>query len=274
MISAPPGHDLVVADYSQIEARVLPWLAGQNDTLKVFESGQDVYKHEAAKIYRKPVEEITKDERFVGKVAVLALGYQGGAGAFQNMAQIYGVEVEESRANQIKEDWRNANPKIVKYWYDIERAALDAVRKPGNTFKVRNVSFRMVKKFLFCKLPSGRLLSYVNPHLSENRFGKECVAFYGTNSVTRKWEKNDTYGGKLVENITQAVARDLMAQAMLRVEEVGYKVVLSVHDELITEKKEGEGSLEEFETLICTLPSWANGLPVAAEGYRAKRYRK
>lgn len=274
MLTAPDGRTLLVCDYSQIEARVLPWLAGAEKKLDVFRAGNDVYKHSASDIYKKPEYEISKDERFVGKVAELALGYQGGKVAFQNMAEIYGVEIPEAQAEKIKVDWREANPEIVTYWADINEAAISAVKKPNTTFVVRGVKFRVIKSFLFIKLPSSRMLAYYQPKIGEARFGGDCVTFMGTNSVTRKWERQSTYGGKLVENITQAVARDIMAEAMIRVTSAGYEIVLSVHDELIAEVDELDADVESFQELMCDSPEWATGLPIAADGFVAKRYRK
>lgn len=274
MICAPEGKRLIVADYSAIEARVLAWLAGQADVLKVFRGHGKIYEHTASQIYRVPFESVTKDQRFIGKVATLALGYQGGAKAFQGMAEAYGVAIDDDLAETVKADWRNANNKIVRFWWDCEAAAIKAVKQRGNTFKVRSVAFRVVGSYLFCKLPSGRVLAYYQPQISIGNFDKEQVTFMGTNSVTRKWERQQTYGGKLVENITQAVARDLMAEAMLRVEDKGYQVVLSVHDELIAEAENDFGSVEEFEASMCQLPPWADGLPVTAEGFECRRYRK
>ena len=146
--------------------------------------------------------------------------------------------------------------------------------KPNTTFITRNVKFRFKDGFLYCQLPSSRLLPYYDPVIQEGKFGKPQVSFMGTNSVTRKWECQTTYGGKLVENITQAVARDLMAEGMLNVEQAGYVVVLSVHDELITECDQDFGSVQEFESLMCSLPDWAEGLPLTADGFECKRYRK
>lgn len=274
VICAPNGKRLIVSDYSAIEARVLPWLSGQDDVLEVFRGHGKIYEHTASQIYNKHIDDVTKDERFIGKVATLALGYQGGARAFQKMAENYGVDIGEAQADIIKTDWRDANPNTVRFWWDCDAAAVKAVQNPGKTFNVRSVAFRVVAGFLFCKLPSGRLLAYCQPRIGIGKFDNPQVTFMGINSVTRKWERQDTYGGKLVENITQAVARDLMAEAMLRVEEHGYQVVLSVHDELIAEADEGFGTVEEFEQLMCVLPPWATGLPIAAEGFESKRYRK
>lgn len=274
MICASPGHVLFISDYSAIEARVLAWLTHQKDVLEVFRTHEKLYEHTASKIYKKPVEGITGDERFVGKVASLALGYGGGVAAFVSMAEVYGVNIDEAFAEKIKTDWRRSNRNIVNYWYDCERAAIDAVKSPGSTHKVNNIRFGVRGDFLFIVLPSGRPLAYYKPDIGTGRFDNECVTFMGTNSVTRKWERQQTYGGKLVENITQAVARDLMANAMGVVENSGYHVVLSVHDELIAEVPERFGNIEEFNRLMCNTPNWAKGLPISAKGFTSKRYKK
>lgn len=276
MICAPEGRVLHIADYSAIEARVLPWLAGQDDVLDVFRSHGKLYEYTASQIYGVPWESIGKnsDERMIGKISTLALGFGGGARAFQGMAENYGVDISEDKAEQIKKDWREANSDIQKFWWNCEAAALAAVQNPGSTHRVGKVYFRKVKSYLFCKLPSGRCLAYYQPGTVVGKFDKEQVTFMGTNSVTRKWERQSTYGGKLVENITQAVARDIMAAAMLRIDKAGYDIVLSVHDELIAEADEDFGSIEHFEKLMCELPPWAEGLPLSSEGFTAKRYRK
>ena len=273
-ITAPAGKRLLVADYAAIEARVLAWLAGQQDVLDVFRGDGRLYEHTAAKIYRTTAESVDTEQRFVGKVAALALGYGGGAVAFQKMADAYGVEIETERAEQIKTDWREANSGIVKFWRDVERAAISAVDNSGKIFNARGIRFRTLDGYLRCRLPSGRALAYYKPTLAEGRFGMRQVEFSGTNSVTRKWERQTTYGGKLVENVTQAVARDLLAEAMLRVESAGYEIVLSVHDELIAEVPNSFGNVAEFSALMCELPKWAEGLPLTAEGFACERYRK
>lgn len=274
MVCSPPGKRLLVADYAAIEARVLAWLAGQKDVLEVFRTHGKIYEHTASQIYNKPVDQINKDQRFMGKVACLALGFQGGKRAFQRMAEAYGVDIPARHAEKIKDDWRQANDKIVKFWWSCQEAAINAVQHPGSTHTVRNISYRVIKGYLFCKLPSGRCLAYYRPGLRLNDWGKPELVFWGTNSVTRKWEQQSSYGGKLVENITQAVARDLMAEAMLKIDQAGYDIVLSVHDELIAETDQDFGSLEEFEALMCDLPTWAEGLPIETEGFESARYRK
>lgn len=275
MITAPEGKRLLVADYSAIEARVLAWLAGQEDVLAVFRSHGKLYEHTAAQIYRIPIDAVGKAQRQIGKVAALALGYQGAVGAFQSMAGNYGLKVPDEQAEQIKDDWRNANQRIVKFWWDLDAAAIEAV-KSGAQVSVGNkgIAFKVSGGFLFCRLPSGRLLAYCQPRIAEGRFGNEQVTYMGVDSVSRKWTRQHIYGGKWAENLTQAVARDLMAEAMLRIEKAGYDVVLSVHDELLAEAPEGFGSLQEFEALMCELPPWAQGLPIAASGFESIRYRK
>lgn len=283
MIIANPGHELVAMDFSAIEARVLAWLAGEEKVLEIFRTHGKIYEHAASGIYRKPIEEVTKSERQIGKVAVLALGYQGGVGAFQSMARIYGVKVDDALADQIKTAWRESHPNIVQYWYDLERAAINAVEFGGVCkagFKGREVAFRKSGSFLWCRLPSDRVLCYPYPVIKniETPWGemKPALHFMSVNGVTNKWEETGTYGGSLSENITQAVARDLLAQAMLRLEDNGFPVVMHVHDEAVVEipAHAGDDVLRTAEQVMSEVPLWANGLPLAAEGWRAFRYRK
>lgn len=270
MIVPQQGNRLMVVDFNAIEARVLAWLAGEQEPLDVFATGQCIYCHAATSIYGRTITKADKDERQIGKVAVLALGYQGGVGAFQTMAAAYRVEIEDELADQIKLKWRKANKNIVRFWYDLEAAANNAVKHRGHAFDVGSITFKCHGDFLFAKLPSGRRLAYYQP-----RLGNNGLEFWGTDSrLGGRWAKLDTYGGKLAENITQAVARDLLADAMLRVEAAGYPVVMHVHDEIVSEVPNNFGSLAEFEELICQMPDWATGLPMAVEGFECERYRK
>lgn len=280
-IAAKPGHDLIAVDFSAIEARVLAWLAGEEAPLEIFRAGGDIYLHAASGIYRRPISKTDKQERQIGKVAVLALGYQGGVGAFQAMARTYGVKVSDTEAEAIKLAWRNANPAIVKFWHAIEKAAMDAMLNAGRTTSAgcagREIRFKLNGSFLWCRLPSGRVLCYPFPRVGETQtpWGpKDAVTHMVLNSVTRKWEREPTYGGKLTENVVQAVARDLLVAAMFRLEDHGYPLIFTVHDELVLEVPEDEGSLEEVEELAAIAPDWAAGLPMAAEGYRSRRYAK
>jgi DNA polymerase len=273
---AKPGHTLFSADYAAIEARVLAWLAGEKDALDVFRSGQDIYCHAATGIYNRTITAADKDERQIGKVAVLALGYQGGVKAFQSMATMYNIQIPDEKADEIKNAWRKANARIVSWWAALENAALDAVHSgvgvaPGVVFGVED-------NWMWCQLPSGRKLWYSNPRLVEREtpWGalRTSVKCDGVNSVTKKFEPFDLYGGLLAENIVQAVSRDLMASAMLRLEDAGYPIIMTVHDEVIAESSVENGTLAEFTDILCKLPSWAKGLPLTAEGWTGQRYRK
>lgn len=270
MIVPAHGKRLLVVDFNAIEARVLAWLAGEQAPLDVFASGQCIYCHAATSIYGRTITKADQAERQIGKVAVLALGYQGGVGAFQTMAAAYRVEIEDELADEIKVKWRKANKNIVRFWYALEEAANNAVKHRGHAFDAGPITFKCHGDFLFAKLPSGRRLAYYQP-----RLGNSGLEFWGTDSrLGGRWAKLDTYGGKLAENITQAVARDLLADAMLRVEAAGYPVVMHVHDEIVSEVPKDFGSLSQFEELICQMPDWATGLPMAVEGFECERYRK
>lgn len=282
LLMAAPGTQLVAADFSAIEARVLAWLAGEEKVLVVFRTHGKIYEAAAADIYSVLLDEVSKDQRQIGKVAVLALGYQGGVGAFQSMAKVYGVKVDDDRADQIKVAWRIKHPNIVKYWYALEEAAVAAVRSPGTTTKVgkghRAVYFKKVGSFLFCRLPSGRKLCYPYPRmeLATMPWGdkKEVIVYKSVDSQTKKWVDTKTYGGMLAENITQAVSRDLLRDAMFRVEDAGYEVVLHVHDEIVAQADPEKINLHEFEQLCAITPDWAEGLPISAEGWTGTLYRK
>lgn len=277
-ITAAKGKTLLVVDFASIEARVLAWLAGQESVLEVFRTHGKIYEAQAASIYNVRLEDVTKDQRQIGKVAILALGYQGGVGAFQSMAKNYGVVVSDKRADEIKVAWRNANPKIVKYWYELDNAAINAVLNPSTNFKVGNVTYRAENikgnNFLLCRLPSGRILYYPYPKLETNKFGRESVTYKGEDAKTKKWIRMSFYGGLAAENITQAVARDLLAHSMMQLEKEMYEIVMHVHDEIVCEVDENFGTLNNMITIVCKLPAWANGLPIAAEGFASKRYRK
>jgi len=277
MITADKGCNLFCEDFSAIEARVLAWLANEERTLRAFANGLDLYKVAAMDIYDSDYEHITKGQRLVGKVCVLALGYQGWLGAFTMMGSAYGVHVPEEQAKQIILNWREANPNIVNYWGNIERAAMNTIRD-NKVYSYGRIKFGMKDKFLYCRLPSGRMIAYYSPTLIQKAtpYGveKTMISFYGVNSTTKKWVRQETYGGKLTENIVQATARDLLREAIFNVEEAGYKTVFHVHDELVAEVPEGQGNLKEFEQLMSKPPAWADGLPLKAEGYISKRYKK
>ena len=273
MLISSEGSRLVVSDYSSIEARVLSWLADHHAALKVFRNDKDIYKYTAAEMYGIAYSDVNYDQRFVGKVATLALGYQGGVRAFQKMSEVYGTEVTEDQALKIRNDWRQANDPIVKLWIETERAARNAVSYRGKEFMAARGQFKFVNDDLLFKLPSGRILSFPEAKMVQGDRGMDLV-YSGMNNHTHKWGQIKAYGGSLVQSITQAVARDILAEAVLRLEKAGYPVVLHVHDEIVADVPNEHGSLEHYEKLMCVLPEWAEGLPVTAEGYESKRYRK
>jgi len=279
---AEEGHRFIDSDWNSIEARILAWLAGDEDVLKIFRETGLIYEYEAAKIYKTKMELVTKDQRQIGKVAVLALGYQGGVGAFQSMAKNYNVKIPDKQADEIKVAWREAHPKIVRYWNALEGAALAAVKQPGAIFKVgaigREVRYRVVGSFLWCQLPSGRAICYPYPKaemvMTPWKVEKEAVTYMTEDSTSGKWERQNTYGGFFAENITQATARDILAEALPRLENKNYKIIMHVHDEVVCEMPYGKGSVEEMSAIMCELPSWAKGLPLSADGWEGIRYKK
>lgn len=275
LIVSRPKSNLCVIDFSQIEARVLAWLAGQQDVLDSFRDGKDLYKFTASQIYEKEYDDVTKQERFIGKTASLALGYQGGAGAFISMATNFGVLVDRDLADTVKSDWRARNENIVRFWYDLERAAIRAV-KFGKTTKVGPVKFGVRDGFLLCKLPSGRCLAYYQPDVStkDTDWGTKAQLTYMGSDQQRgiRWGRISTYGGKLAENVTQAVSRDLLAYSMLNIAD-RYQIVGHVHDEVLVEVPE-TCKLETITNMMLSTPAWAAGLPVDADGFISDRYRK
>ena len=276
-LTSATGKDLVVADYSAIEGRGLAWLAGEETELANYRSGLDVYITNAAMILHKPYEAITKEERqSPGKVSVLACGYGGSVNAVRKFGG-EGMSDEEIK-EQIVNPWRNAHPMTVAFWRGLEEACMGAVANPGMVVGFRSVEFRVRKNFLMCRLPSGRILYYYDPDIRPclTSWGewKDSVTYMTVDGMTKKWVRTNTYGGKLAENVTQAICRDLMAEAMLRLEAAGYPIVLTVHDEIVTEVPEGFGSVAELEKIMCVVPKWASGFPISAAGWRGKRYKK
>lgn len=279
---APEGQTFAVADFSAIEARVLAYIAGETWRLEVFETHGKIYEASASKMFHVPIESVTKgsDMRQKGKVAELALGYGGADQALLNMgAEAMGLEKAER--TEVLKAWRKANPHIVNFWQEINTAALDCVALgfPTNV-KDGLIKFEMLendnnKEWLALTLPSGRQLMYFDPIISTGRFGGNCVSYLGTDTTTNAM-RSDTYGGKLTENVVQAIARDLLALAMLRVHKAGYVIALHVHDEIAAEVSEETAHLhlEELERLMAIAPDWASDMPLAADGYITKYYKK
>lgn len=281
MLKAAPGKKLIAVDFSAIEGRVLAWLAGEESKLSIYRGHGKIYEHSACEIYNLDhIDKVTKDQRQIGKVAELALGYQGGVKAFQSMAKNYFVKVPDAQAETIKVNWRKANPSIVFYWYALERAAQNAVRYPGQKFPVgpkgRQIIFLKKGSFLFCRLPSGRAICYPYPKLKNVKtpWGaiKEAVTYKGEENY--HFVTKVAYGGLLAENITQATARDLLAEGIVRFEKNNYPVIMHVHDEIVSEVDKNFGSVKEAEELLCVLPKWAKDLPIQAMGWQGERYRK
>ena len=281
MFIAKDGCTFTCADFSNIEGRVTAWLANEEWKLEAFRAfdrgeGHDLYKLAYSKGFGVPVERVDKDQRQIGKVMELACGYQGGKGAFQKMAQIYGITIPESEAQRNVEAWREAHPKVVMLWKGMEDAAYMAVANPGLVYEYRAIKFRLKDRFLQMRLPSGRCLHYPNAKLEEMEtpWGqiKEVVTY--TTYERKVAMKTTTYGGSFTENCSQAVARDVMAAAMLRLEAAGYPIVLTVHDEVLSEHPTGFGTVDEFCELMTKPAPWSEGLPVAAAGWRGRRYRK
>ncbi len=280
-IVAAPGKELIAADYAAIEARVIFWLADDQGALDIFRRGDCIYCDMATDIYKRPiVKGVDLDERQMGKQAILGLGFQMGWKKFVDTCAKYGIFIEPEFAKYVVDTYRGKYWRVKELWWNQEAAAIEAV-KTGRTISCGRIKWRVVGKFLYCRLPSGRMLSYPYPAIIKKAMPwdasvlKDALSFMGVDAYTKKWVRQDTYGGTLVENIVQATARDLMADAMLRCEETGvYDVVLSVHDELITEVVKGKGSAKGLEALMSQVPAWAEGCPVIAEGWAGPRYKK
>lgn len=340
------GNRLCVADFSNVEGRVLAWLAGEEWKLEAFREfdtlqtksgawalpyrdgwfqewavnekgdfihkGHDLYKLTYARTFGIKPEDVTKDQRQMGKVLELALGYQGGPGAFATFAMNFGMDlddlaktteatIEESywiesmgmlkwakekklirgmsqkawvACNAIKSAWRKANSEIESFWYSLAKACQSAIKAKGVAFSAGRIVCRVSGNYLLMRLPSGRYLVYPAPRLPEE--GEMCdFSFMGVNQYTKKWERIPTYSGKLAENSVQGAACDLLLEAGPRLEAAGYHIVMSVHDEYITEiKDDNTRNHREMEQIMSALPDWADGLPLVAAGFEAARYRK
>lgn len=313
-IVAPVGKKLVVSDLSNIEGRVAAHLAGEEwklDAFRAFDAktGPDLYKLAYAKAFRVRPEEVNKDQRQIGKVMELALAYQGGVGAFLTFANAYGIDLEamgEQAIDTLPHDvrreadefydwmvkekrpthgltrqaftvcdgfkrlWRQAHPAISSIWSELERAVREAIETPKEVFEVRALRIQRTGNWLRIKMPSGRVLCYPAPAIHEGK-----ISYMGVNQYSRKWARITTYGGKIFENLCQAVARDVMAANMPAIEQAGYAITLSVHDELITEAADTPAhNIAHLSSLLAATPPWAPALPLAAAGFETYRYKK
>lgn len=269
---AKPGCTFLVSDYSAIEARVIAYLAGETWRMEVFKNGGDIYCASASQMFHVPVEKhgVNGHLRQKGKIAELALGYGGGIGAMKNFgADKMGMTDEEMQT--IVEQWRLASPTIPKLWREVENAARWALSMcgGGKTYRIHcGVMFRRDADALRVRLPSGRVLTYWGADVEDGK-----IYYWGQNQTTRKWEKTDTWGGKLTENIVQAFARDCLAVAMVRLEDAGYHIVFTVHDEVIVEAPEGS-RWQDVADIMGQPIDWAPGLVLRGDGYETKFYMK
>ena len=273
------GCLLYVADYSAIEARVISWLSGEQWRMDVFHGEGKIYEATAARMFGLPIEAITKgsDLRSKGKVAELALGYQGGVAALERMGGAkMGLTTTEMQS--IVKKWRKANPSVVALWEDMNECAIDAVRwKRKSVSKFRGLVFDCDDYAMTITLPSGRQLFYKNARLKPSKWGGSSVVYDGTNQETKQWGSVDTYGGKLTENIVQAIARDLLGFAMLTLKASGYGIVMHIHDEVVIEDEGGlppEHKLKNICSLMSIAPEWAKDLPLRADGFYTNFYMK
>ena len=314
-IVAPPGSKLVVADLSNIEGRVQSWLANEEWKLKAFrdfdaKTGPDLYKLAYSKSFGIKPEAVTDDQRQVGKVQELALGYEGGVGAFATFASAYSIDLNDlaqkvlldapidtiAQADKflgwfkkdnksryglsddafvacdvLKRMWRDAHPNIANYWAALKDLSIKALVNRGNTFSELGLKVRASKNWLVIGLPSGRALCYPAPKIEDG----DKITYMGIDQYTRKWTRTHTHGGKLFENLCQAVARDIMAANMPLIEVAGYKIVLTVHDEIIAEAPdEPQYNAKHLASLLAANPAWAPDIPLAAAGFETYRYRK
>ena len=267
-----PGCRFYVADFSAIEARVIAWLAVEHWRQDVFAGGGDIYCASASQMFHVPVEKngVNGHLRQKGKIAELALGYGGSVGALKAMGALR-MGINESELQPLVDVWRQANPKIVRFWYAVDSAIKECIKERHNT-KTHGIGFSLKSGILFITLPSGRKLAYVKPRIGENRFGGESVTYEGVGG-TKKWERLESYGAKFVENIVQATARDILAEAMLRLNNEGYAVVMHIHDEVVIEAPP-KTSIDEICRVMGQTPKWADGLLLRADGYVCDFYRK
>ena len=331
MISASPNTVMFAGDYANIEGRVNAWLAGQSDQVKLFSENAPIYEIMAAKIYSLSVDQIKKEsiQRQLGKAATLGCGFGMGWKKFIETCRKQSIIIDEKTGQRVIKTWRTTNDRIVAFWHGLEQAAVRAVQEKGKVFRYGKIAYRQNGSFLWCQLPSGRLICYPHPRLAFKetpwsrdkrvtwyneqieafnidlpvlpetagtvkieaafaqlkplipswwdpplREDKENICFKGINPVNKQWEDQFTWGGSLVENVAQGTARDIMAEAMLRLEDHGYHVILTVHDEIVSEVAKSFGSIEEFTKLMEESPTWAEGCPIAVEAWNGARYRK
>lgn len=265
------GKKYIVADFSAIEARVIAWFANEKWRLDAFKNGEDIYCASASQMFHVPVVKhgVNGELRQKGKIAELALGYGGSVGAMKAMGAL-DMGLDEEELEDIVTMWRGASPNITKFWWDVDSAAMKAVKEKTTVKLHHGITFTYKSGLLFITLPSGRKLSYVKPRIGINQFGGECITYEGVGS-TKKWERIDTYGPKLVENIVQATARDLLCYAIKNLKEK--RIVMHIHDEVVIEADK-ETTVKEISDIMGQTPPWAEGLLLRADGYECEFYKK
>ena len=271
------GCKFVVSDFSAIEARVIAWLAKETWRMEVFATHGKIYEASASQMFNIPLDEVDKDLRQKGKISELALGYGGGPGALQQMGALE-MGVAEEELQGLVDAWRNANRKITALWRVMNASALEAIKERSQVKTKYGITFTYKSGMLFVLLPSGRQLAYVKPHITTNRFGSESIGYWGIDQTKRVWCQQETYGGKLVENIVQAIARDILAETIVKTQNElkDAKIVMHVHDEVVLEVPEKQANQVE-DWLVHTMSqevSWAPGLVLDSEAFKADFYQK
>lgn len=282
MFIASPGCEFFCGDFSGVELRLLFWVAEHEEGLQRIREGVDLYRDMAAYLFSLPINTITKEsrERFIAKESVLACGYGMGFSKFLITCHSKGAkDVDEELAKKAVYAYRKKHHPVPTLWKNVETAVIEAIRYPGTAYTLNKVTIYVKDNFLNIKLPSGRRLKYFKPRLAQKMLGGGRVVseirHWGMDPKTHQWVEMATWGGVLVNNIIQGISRDLMANAMVKIEEGGYQFLLSIHDEGLSERKKGEGSQKSYLSLMAdNLPKWAEGAPIAAEGWVGDRYRK
>ena len=270
------NHRFIIADFSAIEARIIAYLSNEKWRIDVFNTHGKIYEASASKMFKVDIDEITKESelRQKGKIAELALGYQGGVKALVSMGA-YNMNLCESELIEIVRAFRSSNTNIVKLWNNAQKAFIEAVKNKSVVHIDKNISFIYEGNILFIKLPSGRRLSYIRPKIDyDNIFNKYIITYEGVDPTTKKSKRLTTYGGKLVENIVQAIARDVLAQAMMNLKNHGFNIVMHVHDEIVLEVENGVSSIEEICEIMCKENKYLKGLKLKADGFESKYYKK
>lgn len=274
-IKAPEGQEFYVVDYTAIEARLLAWLAGEEEVLEAYRKGLDVYKVMAAKLWKILYDEVNDEQRRIGKNLVLGCGYSLGGAKFVDYCANLGLIIEPEFAMSAVRTYRKEHQNIVASWKTVEGLVVDAIKNPGKITRGLKCRFFMREHWLCVELPGGRELRYPYARaVPIMRYDKPAMEISFATEYKGQWSREKTYGGKLIENIVQAIARDVMMEGMYNAEKAGYPVIGTVHDEVITLREEGTGDIKALELIVCDVPDWADGMPLASKGFVCNRYKK